>query len=302
MNLLPHTGAFYGLASQPEQRFEFGGRTWAPDEATAYLLCTLSHTIPTFTWYGEGLAPDVVRGGWQSILHKPLNREHQMRAHDPKTIARDRVIGCTVAATCGLRDVHTLPATMEETQGIDVLACVFKQAEGVPKLLGEHLTARKTYTVSMEVRYFVGQSGFLVDTSEDSPEAARALAQESGAEDTPSLWKSAGWMYVPVQRAGEDLLATRCLTLKDGVWQASRNRMRDRRPDGKGFYGIWKDHRVWWLMGGLGGEVSYNGVGVVGLGAEPTAQITQMVAHRPEDELEAQAAWLTALGEALKKI
>ena len=45
-----------------------------------------------------------------------------------------------------------------------VAAVIHKQAEGVPKLLGEHLSGRHKYAVSQEVLYSMLDSGFVVET------------------------------------------------------------------------------------------------------------------------------------------
>ncbi|MHB9007642.1 MAG: hypothetical protein ACYDC1_11990 [Limisphaerales bacterium] len=276
------------------------GRTFEPDAGTAYLHCTLSHVVPVFTWYGEGLSPSTVGAAWRTMLHKPLNRDHRMKSYDPKNIPADWVIGCAVAVESALASPGSqrVPATVEESPGIDVVCAIFKAAAGVPDILGKHQSGRQEFTVSMEISYNAGESGFLVDLRDDDEPDRALFAKDQGGTPTPPTWSRAGWMYVPVQEADEDLLAARNLEVKEGRLLMKKRQMRDRRPDGGGWYGRWRDHDVWWLMGGMNGTIDYQGIGVVGSGAEPTAKITQMVAHRAEDEQNA-ADFLTALGRAL---
>lgn len=250
-----------------EQGLEVGGQRFEPDATKAYCEIKLSHSWPVRTYYGEALHPATVSKSFRSLLHQPVNRDHQMRVHDPERIIRDRIVGTVVAVEfppappTGWR----LPASEAEAPGIRAAVSLFKQAEWVDKFLGQHQSGRLPFTVSMEVLYVNADSGFMVES------------------DPGTI--APGWDYISFNDAPPELLATR-------DWK--RNRMTARAVDGR-YAGRWGNREVYWLMGGIGGPVHYNGVGVVEYGAEPTARIGRVLAAVSDEEAEAAAAAFESL-------
>lgn len=246
------------------------GAVYNPDATKGYVECSFSHVWPVVTYYGECLSPETVRRSFSSVLHQPVNREHRMRIHDPEKKAPDEVIGCIVSAECGIHSGAALPDSVESSPGIRAVAAIFKQANGVDKIIGQHQSGRHRMTVSMEVIYSPAESGFIMRGEDPG---------EDELQWTPEPWRRQGLMYVPAEHADSDLVDTR-------DW--ARLRMRDMKAGGKGYFGRLrrgkKEREVYFMMGGLVGAVHYSGLAIVKAGAEPTAQITQMLAHVPEEE------------------
>ena len=255
---------------------ELGGKKFKPDATKAYCEFVMSHSWPVVTFYGEALHPAAIAASYESLLHQPVNFGHQLRSYDAEKIFRDRILGSVVGVEFAGRPSPTgwkLPGTVAEAPGIRAVASLFKAADGADRIIGKHQTGRKPYTVSMEVSYANPESGFMVQA-------------------TPGTI-APGWDYIPLSGATESLRATR-------DWKQLR--MATKRSSG-GYHGEWKDaggtREVFWLMGGLTGQNNhYKGVGIVEAGAEPTAEIVQMLAAREADWPEVAEA----IGVALKNL
>lgn len=233
----------------------FKDQTYVPDSTKGYFQFSLSHAFPVSLFYQTALHPNVVSLSYASLLHQNLNYEHQMARYHPTRDVRDRVIGGIAAVdfprppSGGWRvDPKNIPA-------IDGVAFVYKQAAGMDRVLGEHVTGRNKYTVSMEVLWPLEQSGFAVAMD----------GRESLNKDTPPDFAKAGYDYFPYEQAPKELIATYSPKKERVVAQ-------------------WKGRRVHVLMGGINTPVHYAGVGVVRYGAEPTAKI-QRLAASGEDPL-----------------
>jgi hypothetical protein len=248
-----------------DQAVEINGQKLHPDKTKGYLDFRLSHSLPVITYYGEALHPETIANSFNSMLHQPLNINHAMRIHDKENIPRDRIIGGVVGVEYGRKPSNgwKVPPQREQAPGVRAVASIFKEADGADKIIGAHQSGRKHYTVSMELNYSNLDSGFLVS------------GEKMPAHDTPEDLLGAGFNYIPAQEAPDDLIATR---------DFSRNQMRSKKPGG-GRFGEWQGRDAYWLMGGIGGQVHYKGVGVVELGAEPTAGIGQLLASLEEAEL-----------------
>lgn len=238
------------LALNGAEVVRFNGRDYAPDQSTGFLDFRLSYAFPDgITVYGEVLTEQTVRNSWKSIVNKPLNIGHLVRSYDPENIRRDRIIGGIVDATMEGPPNH-----------IRALATLYKAAEGVDRIMGQHQSGRRKWTVSLEFMYDLGDSGFLVSAAGDGP-----------TPGTPAELHRAGWNYVPLSEAPEDLFASR-------DWEHRRfMRTHPRVP----YAGQWGDRAIYLAMGGLSGTGHYSGVAVVERGAELTAKIERMMAAHP---------------------
>lgn len=299
-----YLGLNAGLApAAPEEEdglWRYNMRHWAgPDLFTGYLHGVASYSLPVVTWYGECFDPQTVYNSGWTMYGKPLNREHRMRRHDPASRTPDAVLGCVMEVyPVGAEYRHQVsPLQVEDTDQavrLSVTAALFKEASAVEQILGRHLSGRQEFALSIEVTYFIGDSGFVVVPSVPD----RALNRLSGW--TPEAYRRAGLYYVPVAEAPAELLATRGVERPEGDSQfrkatLSSQHMRDQRPDG-GYYGQWEGHTVYWMMGGINGQVLYGGLAVVDVGAEPTARIERMEASRGGAN---HQRWLAALKSAL---
>jgi hypothetical protein len=233
------------------------GQTFEPDDTKAYVEFSLSHGFPVVTSDRTAIHPQVVANSYASLLHQVFNLGHAMRAYDPENTPRDRLLGSVVAVEfpeapgTGGWKVQADPA---KAPGIHGVAVMHKLAEGVAQILGQHLTGKRRWTVSMETQFFLEESGFLVGESD-------ALAKDIGsaAEETPSDLRDLGYLYVPWAKAGAVM----------GAWDEERTRIKP----------AYQARRILFLLAGFAGRVHYNGVGLTPWGKEPAATVRQMVAE-----------------------
>lgn len=230
-----------------------------PDETKGYMRFHLAQGFPNVLAYGTALAPQTVANSFASLLHQPFDYEHQIAAYhdDPEgkkpNHVTDRILGSVVAV-----DFPRMPqggwkiGGAEEAPKIVGVAAYAKLAQGMRKVLGEHATGRHRWTVSMECNYSTSTSGFAI-------ERAGKDGLKDFAKHTPDDLAKAGFDYVPVKEAPDDVLAT-----------FSRERKR--------IVKTYKSRKAYLLMGGLDGSVHFSGVGLVRYGAEPKAAIQSMAA------------------------
>jgi len=233
-----------------EQAITIGGQKFTPDQSKAYLDCSLSHSFPVVTFYGDCVHPQTVANSYDTLLHQVVNYGHLMRVYDPETIYKDRILGSVVAVEFPKAPITgwSVPASVAEAPGIRAVASLFKMADGADRIIGKHQAGRRPYAVSMEIKYQTDASGFAV--------------QATPGNLCP------GWDYIPLSAAASELLATR---------DFKKGRMTQRRADG-GYVGRWQNRDVVYVMGGVNGFNHYNGFAMVERGAEPTARIEQMLA------------------------
>ncbi|HXJ55266.1 MAG TPA: hypothetical protein VNU68_01260 [Verrucomicrobiae bacterium] len=235
------------------QAVELGGQTFTPDETKGYFKFCFSHAFPVVTAYGQGLHPNVVAISYNSLLHQPVNFEHQMVAYDKDKIAHDKVLGSVVAVefprTPGGR--WTVSADKQSAPAITGVASFAKLARSMDRVVGKHQTGRHNYSVSMEVQYAYADSMFAVELKPGA----------KANRGTPDDMARAGWEVIPMTEADDELLATFSVRKKRIVSD-------------------YRGARVYQLMGGLDKPVHYAGMGVVHYPAEQEAQILQMAASR----------------------
>lgn len=230
---------------------EFLGRRYVPDETKAYLIFKMAHAFPVTTMYGTALHPSVTHKSFKSLEHQFLNFEHQIAAYETDRDVRDRVVGSVLAV-----DYPSMPAggwrigkDPTQSPGITALSVIFKQAQGLSKILGEHVSGKHRYAVSMECAYRLDGSGFAVELRGKQPEF----------NFTPSDMLAAGYEYVPYLSAPPELQA---------VFSRKKNRV----------VAMYKGRKCFVLMGGIDGQVHFAGTGLVRYGAEPPARILRLVA------------------------
>jgi hypothetical protein len=238
------------------------GHTFEPDDTKAYVEFYLSHGFPVVTSDRTAIHPQVVANSYGSLLHKVFNLGHIMRVYDAENHARDRILGSVVAVEFPPTPPGgwTVPRDPSQAPGIHGVAVMHKMAEVVAQILGQHLSGKRRWTVSMETQFFVEESGFLVGERD-------ALANDIGfaAEATPSDLRDLGYLYVAWAKAGPVM----------EVWDEARTRIKP----------VYQSRQIVFLLAGLDGQVHYNGVRLTPWGKEPTAAVRQMVAE--EDLAEA---------------
>ena len=245
---------------------EINGLKLVPDSASAFVEFHLAHTFPVINNYRTALHPRVVANSYRTLRWKVFNLAHLMREYDPANNPRDRILGCVVGV-----DFPDAPAGGWRTQseraaapGIRAVAVMFKNAEQVTEILRTH--ARGTtpwgseWTVSMENLSWLENSGFLVRGTKGCAEFAEA---------TPPDLKDQGWTYVPCLSAPQELLGTLNTAADD-----ERDGLASRRVVRR-----YADQETVLLLGGLEGNVFFNGVGLTPGGAqEAEARVGRMLA------------------------
>jgi hypothetical protein len=268
-----------------DEGIEFNGEKFVPDSTKGFFTFKFSHAFPVATIYQTALHPNVIAKSYNSLKFQTLNYEHQIAAYskDGKDV-RDRVIGSVVAVDFPRSPMGgwKIDANADNAPGISGVAVVYKQTQGMADLMGQHLTGRKSYTVSMEVFYPFQDAGFAVELSKavSTANGPRPAGFADPAYDfTPSDMLASGYEYVPVAKAPGELVAT---------FSTKKNRV----------VAAWKGRKCTVLMGGLNNPVHYAGAGVVRFGAERTAKIQRLAASDYErlDEI------FSRLGQAVAKV
>lgn len=242
---------------------EFKGRKYFPDETKAYATFSLARGFPVVTAYGTCVHPGTIANSFHSLLHQQVDYDHQLKVNSTKKreIANDRIIG-------GVVDVEFPNAPIggwkvgrdkEQSPAINGLMSIYKNADKVKTILGEHLAGRHKWTVSMEMGFSMLGSGFVIGDRDKATKKQTALM----AEQTPTELSDLGLGYVALMSAPDDLL--KCLNMDQG-------RIVDN----------WGACPVTLMQGGINGETHFKGVGIVRYGAEREAEISQILASDPD--------------------
>ena len=165
---------------------DIAGVQLVPDGTKAYLDYTIAHTWPAITAYGTALHPGTVANSYRSMLHQVFNKAHLMKGHDTSKekdqIPRDHILGSIVGVEFPNEPGYGWRLG-KDSPHIRAVAVVHKAAEGVPKILGEHMSGRHKWTVSMEVDYHVLESGFVIGQRAEATTAQEKLMAETTLEE-----------------------------------------------------------------------------------------------------------------------
>lgn len=135
-------------------------KDFKPDDYKAYVrfrICTAFPNVIGPEMHGRyfGFHPQVLVNSFESLLHQQTNLGHALKIYGAY---RDRIqggiVGVSVAKGSGLyRPMGKIgiPDSVEEAPYLDVIAVLWKMAEGNKELLGKHLSAREKTSVSIEV-------------------------------------------------------------------------------------------------------------------------------------------------------
>ena len=266
-----------------------GGVTLEPDQSKAYCVFDICYAWPVRTAYGAAFHPGTLHNSHRSMLHQVFNKAHAMKAYDASPakdqIHRDHILGSIVGVEYATAPLGGWKINSKGDPHLRVAAVIHKQAEGVPKILGEHLGGRHKYAVSQEVLYSMLDSGFVIEPTGSAPATTQSLMDQH----TPDEFKSAGLAYVPVLLSTAD--QTLCPDELLNCYSFDENRVTK----------DWQGQRVTVLKGGIAGRVHFQGVGLVRYGAEKEAQIRQLLASDPDrlaetpDEPEEATAFFAAM-------
>lgn len=125
------------------------------DDSKAYVrfrICTAFPVVSGPEMHGRffGFHPQVLVNSYRSLIDQQTNLGHMLKAYGAY---RDRIIGHVKGVQVGNIQRQTkqkIAETTELAQYLDVIAVIFKQAEGVKDLLGNHTSAKQKTSVSIE--------------------------------------------------------------------------------------------------------------------------------------------------------
>jgi hypothetical protein len=278
----------FGTVALNAAALPLNGETFTPDGTKAYAAFRLAHSFPTVDAYGCCRHPGVVAASHASLRHQPVNYNHQMKKYgtDKNPIRDDNTLGTVVAVNYPPAPVGgwKLSKATENLPAIQGVMVIHKNVAKAQNVMGEHLTGKHKWTVSMEMAYNFLDSGFLVSDLGSATKAQTALLEEW----TPAEVKDLGLGYIAVENAPKELLD--CFDSKT-----------------RRITGAWNKCPVSLMQGGLAGTVHFAGVGIVRYGAEREAQILEMLAQDPDrvGELTAEELGLeyfTKFAAGLEKI
>lgn len=140
----------------------FGSHT--PDAYTAYSVVKFGRSLPLVVGPESrsgaifGIDPSVIARSYQSIIHKQMNMGHQLVVLGSK---EDRICGCVLAAAFPEEPEGgwVVGDSIEDAPCITAFAALHKQAKGVDKMVGQHLTGKVKMAVSMEFTFYRDQVG-----------------------------------------------------------------------------------------------------------------------------------------------
>lgn len=287
---------FASADASPGQVIEIMGQKLEPDQTKAYTEFQISRGLQIdgqgeltgVTAWRTGQHAGSIANSHGSMLHQVFNRGHEMKSNDPDNKhARDHIIGAIVGVEFPRPPAGGWTMRMKSgaaTPEIRAAAVIHKLAEGVPKILGEHLGGRHKWMVSQELSYSLLDSGFVVCNREN----ATAGQEELCAQLTPEQGEFSGgkspmsevqsprskvqgpkserlghYGYVPCVEAPDQLLE--CYN-----------------PEKRRVDKTWGKLPVVLMAGGLNATNHYDGVGMVRYGAERTADIQQIIANDPD--------------------
>ena len=252
----------FGSAAGQKQRF-------VPDSTKGFLQFEIANAFPNALVYGTAIHPTVLAKSYGSMLHQPFNLEHQLAHYKKKpgiaNHAEDRILG-SIHGVNFPETPHSgwrVSADPSKAPKITAVASYSKLAKGMDDVLGEHASGKHRYTVSMEANYQFNNSGFAIARGNRAP-------LKGFESTTPEDMAMAGYDYVPVEQAPDDLAS---LNSKTGYYESS---VFDKE---KGFVvSNYRGRKVTLMMNGLDKPVHFAGVGLVKYGAESKAGINRMLA------------------------
>lgn len=272
-------GRYWGSAAFQGNALYLGGQRLEPDLTKAYLEFRMAHafhltpegTIGGRTAYGTATSAKTLANSYQSLLHQIVDLGHRVKSYDASPerdqIPRDYTLGSIVAAEYPPMPENGYPikTPTDAAPHIHGAAVLHKQAEKVPHVLGEHLSGRHKWSVSLEMKFPHSKSGFIIHNRSKGTSKQRMAMHEL----SPVTWGATSLNdldmgYIVVESAPDDLL--KCYNGMD-------NRMVQQN---------WGDLPVTYLQGGWDGENHFMGMGVVRYPAEREAEIGQILAHDPD--------------------
>jgi hypothetical protein len=146
------------------------------DPWKGYVEFELCHSLPSITGPVQegnyiGYTAETLAMSHASLEHQQMNLRHLLKSYAPKTIARDRIIGCVVATAFPRKPNGGWPKVSAagggKTPAVRGVAAIFKLAEGVSDLIGKHVASRQKQSVSIETITSFNNIGLWVASQPD---------------------------------------------------------------------------------------------------------------------------------------
>jgi len=99
----------------------------------------------------------VLAASHESLVHQHTNIGHLMKSYG--SARRDHITGCVLATAMPSFGSMEIPESAEAAARLTVLAVMFKQAQGVPQLLGQHQSGRQQWACSAEIAFAESELG-----------------------------------------------------------------------------------------------------------------------------------------------
>ena len=250
--------SLHALASRTEslvfKPFDGPTQEFTPDPSLAYIEFNIATAWPAgITIYGWGIHPNVLARSYASMFRKLLDYDHRREANDPKL--DDRFLGHVVAVSFPSTPPNGISwrVTDKPAPYIKGVAAIDKKAQGLRRILGEHLTGRHPWTVSLDADWILEDAGYAVKLEK---------GQNPEMSFSPPDFIEAGWEYYPPAQAPKELKDT---------FSVDKNRVTKK----------YKGREVNVLLGGLDGTIHFCGLALVKYGAEKTAGIRKVIAAAP---------------------
>lgn len=272
------SGRVWGDAAFQGQSLCIGGQCLEPDLTKAYLEFRMAHAFHIrpdgkpggVTAYGTATSAKTLSNSYRSLQHQVVDLGHRIKFYDSspekKSIPRDYALGSIVGVEYPPEPPGGFPLKMAESEvpHIHGAAVLHKQLEKVPHVLGEHMSGRHKWSVSLEMKFPKEGSGFLVhNRNKGSMKQRQAMLELSPVTWGSTALNDLDMGYVVVESAPKELM---------DCYDMPANRMRC----------AWGDCPVTYLQGGWNGENHFMGMGVVRYPAEQDAEIQQILASDPD--------------------
>lgn len=159
------------------------------DDWTAYATVHFGKSLPMVVGPESingaifGMHPAVIERSYRSMIHKQVNMGHNLKSLGKK---EDRICGCVlqVAFPPMPEGGWVIPDRIEDAPEITAFSALHKQAQGVPKMLGDHLGGKVKMSVSMEFTYYLDEVGIYDPSTKmtydrkDIPASLKAMTYE----------------------------------------------------------------------------------------------------------------------------
>lgn len=159
-NVMIHQAAADGSFKAGMGDSPFGGLGYTPDRWKAYMEFDICAALPAITGpvsegFFVGYTPQTLAMSHQSLLHQQVNLNHILKAYeseDGKKGDKDRIVGCVVATYFPKppMDGWKIGDDPGAAPAIRGMAVIFKLADGVNRVMGDHQTSRKKQSLSIE--------------------------------------------------------------------------------------------------------------------------------------------------------